>query len=79
MIVVFEEIWPNIRIVTFLFFDNALTFLFSKAASEGGRQEDRKRKDGRQEEKGQSSKKGRNEATRPIHTNYKQPLLETLR
>ena len=52
--------------------------MFSKAASEGGRQEDRKRKDGRQEEKGQSSKKGKDKAERPINTNYKQPLLKTL-
>ena len=48
--------------------------MFSKAASEGGRQEDRKRKDGRQEEKGQSSKKGKDKAERPINTNYKHPL-----
>lgn len=50
--------------------------MFSKAASEGGRQEDRKRKDGRQEEKGQSSKKGRNEAVRRERTKQKNPLIQ---
>lgn len=45
-----------------------------KAASEGGRQEDRKRKDGKKRREGQSGKKGKDEAARPIHTNYKHPL-----
>ena len=39
----------------------------------------KKRKDGEKRGEGQSCKKGKDEAARPIHTNYKQPLLKTLR
>ena len=57
--------------------------MFSKAASEGGRQEEKGQKTGREgtedrKRREGSGKKGRDEAAKPIHTNYKQPLLETL-
>ena len=34
----------------------------------------KKRKDGEKRGEGQSGKKGKDEAARPIHTNYKHPL-----
>ena len=57
--------------------------MFSKEASEGARLDEKTRRERtkRKEEKGrekrgegQSSKKGRDEAARPINTNYKHPL-----
>ena len=58
--------------------------MFSKEASEEARLDekgwkDKKRKDGEKRGEGQSCKKGKDKAEKPINTNYKQPLLKTLR
>ena len=57
--------------------------MFSKEASEEARLDekgwkDKKRKDEAARRERTGKKEGKDKAERPINTNYKQPLLETL-